>query len=146
MSSGPGIQQQRILTALKENRIWTLESLRWREFERDEGRSLDARGKLPGSWNTSFGRAVDGLKEKGLITVHSRPLENFEECTDHFPGKTLDGHARALRLRMLPALLEWTRAPRGLGPKYGAADNEEFHLAELTKSNSAEFTRLTTEW
>ena len=146
MSNGPGIQQQRILTALKEKKEWTLESLRWREFEQHGGRGLDGRGKLPGSWNTSFGRAVEGLEEKGRISIDSRPLENFEECADHFPGKTLDGNARALRLQMLPALLEWTRDPRGLGPKYGAADNEEFHLAQLTKENPPELTRLAGEW
>lgn len=146
MSNGPGIQQQRILTALKEEKVWTLESLRWREFDRDRGRSLDGRGKLPASWNTSFGRAVEGLEANSRITVISRPLESFEECVDHFPGKTLIGEARTLRLKMLPTLLEWTRASRGLGPKYGEADNEEFHLAHLTKSNSSKLKRLSSTW
>lgn len=137
MSKGPGTQQEGILRALGGERVWTAEALRWFLFEQGGNRELSHQGKLPNTWNTSFARAVDRLGELGRIKITSRPLESFEECVEHYPGKTLKAEARKLRLQFLPVLLEWSQEKNGLGPKYGAADNEEHHLRLLPKDQVA---------
>lgn len=135
MSKGPGKLQQGILRAAEEVAEFgtTVEGLRWSLYELSGRPALQAGGELPTAWNTSFRRAIKGLADREIVTITSRPLASFEECVEHYPGKTLKVDARGLRRQFLPILLEWTHEKGGLGPKYGAADNEEHHLRLLPK-------------
>ena len=143
MSRGPGSQQEGILRALEDGGAWTSEALRWFLFFNSNSRDLSPDGKLPNSWNTSFGRAVQRLNEKDRISIHSRPLETFQECAAHYPGKTLRSDARNLRMELLPVLHNWIGERGGLRPKYGIEANERYHLHSLPKDTIQPLTR---EW
>lgn len=133
MSRGPGKLQDAILGMLRDPKQGkaTIETTRWSLYEGMGKPCLEPGAKLPTAWNTSFQRAADTLAEHGHITITRRPLENFEECVEHYPGKTLFADKRALRCKFLPTLLEWIRDPKGIGPKYGVEENERFHFKLL---------------
>ena len=132
--------QNAILRLLQSGRgETTIETMRWSLYE-SAGKSSSA-PTLPGAWNTSVSRAAKGLHERGLVEIASRRLESFEECVQHYPGKSMNAQKRALRSRFLPKLWDWTRESRGISPKYGVADNEKFHLEQLPKAAVEELGR-----
>jgi hypothetical protein len=113
--------------------------MRWALFEPVKGLPLPSDG-LPGPWNSSFTRAVHELAEepRHLLEIERRPLASLEECVEHFPNKTLDGMTRAVRVELLPALLEWTNDESGPGPHYSAASNEEYHINRFDRDQRRE--------
>lgn len=137
MSRGPGRIQRTILEHLaSSNQQTTFETLRW-ELKEALGTSL-ASQDLPNKWNTSVKRALDGLEAEKRIAVEERRLRTLEECVAHFPGKTLLGAARRLRLQLLPALLRGVQ--RGeLFAHYNTAENESFYLKSLPKETRRHF-------
>ncbi len=142
MSRGLGALQESVLQALRAAaHPTTEETLRWSLRENcDANRVCEG---LPNSWNTSFARAIQGLAERGLLSIEARRLETFEECVRHYPGKTLDGEKRSLRQTFLPTLLKWIREDGGIDPRYNAAENEEFRLRQVPEEKLQD---ITTRW
>lgn len=131
MSKGLGKKQKEILKELEKNQTWTVETLRWFLFEENSDRNLSTDGNLPTSWNTAFGKAIQSLEERKLISICFRPLESLKECVEQYPGKTLKSKTRKLRKELLPILYEWTEGKEGLTPKYGAEENEKYFIRSL---------------
>lgn len=130
MSRGPGKLQAAIIEHVRASEApTTLETMRWVLYEPVKGRPVPV-DELPGTWNSSFTRAVHELaaEPRLMLEIERRPLASLEECVEHFPNKTLDRAARDARLALLPALLEWANDKHGPGPHYSAASNEEYHV------------------
>jgi hypothetical protein len=125
MSKGLGKIEKKILVDLTQQGETTAESLRWSCFEATEG--YESGMDLSDSMSASFRSALRSLKEKNLVIVGERALQNFDECVQHYPGKTLRGKVRTLRMALLPSLRQWVNA------RYSLADNEAYHAHELTE-------------
>lgn len=132
MSRGLGKIQTAILEYLSENSGSSSEEMRWAIFERLGHPALHAGDVLPTKWNTSFTRALDRLANAPKhITLEVRRLADLSEFIRHFPFKTLQFDIRVLRQELLPVLGDWVKE-NGTGPRYTVADNERFHLRELS--------------
>src|SRR5271166_1907243 len=142
MSRGLGQLQRSICAHLAANPAQaSYETLRWELFEQRKRPAIPSAddtparlrdGRLPGTWNSSLKRALDGLAEHGerRVIIDRRHLASMEEFVRHFPGKSLVASTRKLRLVLLPALADIVKAEKQL-PRYTQVENETFYLKYL---------------
>ncbi len=142
MSRGLGQLQRSICIYLAANPAQaTYETLRWELFEQRKKAAIPSPddtparlrdGRLPGTWNSSLKRALDGLAEHGerRVIIDRRHLASMEEFVRHYPGKSLVASTRELRLVLLPALAAIVEAKKHL-PRYTQVENETFYLNYL---------------
>lgn len=133
MSRGPGRLQRDILDAVKLRPGTTLEALRWEMCPT----AVPPTGRLPGSWNSSFSRAVESLRQRGHLVVEDRALADLDEWQSHYPGKALHRATRELRLQLLPELVAWINSGEGPNPRYSAAENERFVAKRIDREEMA---------
>ena len=133
MPRGLGKMENRVLRFLRlgNSPSMTTETMRWCLYE--QAGDPDQSKKLPSAWYTSVARACRSLQDRRLVRITPRRLESFEECVHHFPGKTLNPAKRDLRNHFLPILLKWFESAEGIAPKYTMAQNEDFHLDDLSE-------------
>ncbi len=119
--------------------------MRWLIHERLKKGEIPPEGELPQAWNTSVSRAVDRLASpaRPKIIIESRPLKDWQELVDHFPGKTLIASTRELRLKLLPALRELVDAAIA-GPRYYAPQTEMHYVRVLLSQERR--SKLRREW
>lgn len=119
----------------------TFETMRWGLFEHKSPDASSARlrnGKLPGSWNSSLSRALDGLAAGNSgVTIERRRLESIDEFVEHYPGKSLVAKTRQLRIGLLPGLARIAGTGKHAA-RYSMAENERWYLKTVASEKIAE--------
>jgi hypothetical protein len=148
MSRGLGKLQRDIIHYIETCRAsTTYESLRWALLEQKRhpvtrsSPNADPCG-MPGSWNSSLTRALDGLVRHGSerVIIERRRLASMDEFVEHYPGKTLVAKTRKLRINLLPALAQIART--GEHPiHFSQADNERWFVENQLRDKLADFQR-----
>lgn len=140
MSRGPGRIQQAILEAVAETPGTSDGRVHW--LLADRARRADQ------AFYKSFRRALTRLRATGRVQVHQKRLQSLEEVAEHLPFRTRDPEVRAMRAKLLPALMTLIRQSERL---FNDAQSER-HVLERTvleaglNRQSTKYEALFPEW